>query len=115
MELMTQERIDSILARIKEVIGVLPYSQAYVSTLGGIQNASVMFTVGLDKRETWAYGYLENSRYIRFHASTEWNGFELEAFVNCKVPIKIRKCTVKNEEILIKKIQKIVADLLPLV
>lgn len=115
MELMTKERIKAIANSIKAIVEVLPYSQVYTSDLGGIQYASVMFTVGLDKRETWKYGYLENSRYIRFHASTERNGFELKAFVNCKVPIKIRKCTVKDEEILIKKIKKIVADLLPLV
>jgi hypothetical protein len=115
METMTLERINSLLERIKTIIGVMPYSQAYVSTLGGIHNASIMFTIGLDKKETWAYGYLENSRYIRFHASTEWNGFEVEAFVNSKTNIKIRKSTQKDDEALIKKIEKIVSELLPLV
>jgi len=115
MEAMTQERIDAILARVKTAISVMPYSKAYVSTLGGIKNAAIMFTVGLDKPETWAHGYLENSRYIRFHASTEWNGFELEAFVNAQTGLKIRKSTQKDEDALIKKIEKIIADLLPLV
>jgi len=115
MEAMTQERIDGILARIRTAISVMPYSKAYVSTLGGIRNAAVMFTIGLDKPETWTHGYLENSRYVRFHASTELNGFELEAFVNSGTGIKIRKSTQKDEEALIKKIEKIVADLLPLV
>jgi len=115
METMTAERIKLIADTIEAIVEVLPYSQVYTSDLGGIKNASVMFTIGLDKRETWAHGYLENSRYIRFHASTEWNGFELEAFVNSKINIKIRKCTVKDEELLYKKIKKIVADLLVLV
>jgi hypothetical protein len=115
MEAMTQERINSLLERVKSVIGVMPYSKAYVSTLGGILNAAIMFTIGLDKPETWAHGYLENSRYIRFHASTERNGFELEAFVNYKSGAKIRKSTQKDEDALIEKIEKIVSDLLPLV
>ena len=115
METMTQERIDAILARVKTAISIMPYSNAYVSTLGGIRNAAIMFTVGLDKPETWAHGYLENSRYIRFNASTEWNGFELKSFINCNSGAKIRKSTQKDENALIKKIEKIVADLLPLV
>jgi len=112
---MTSEKIKTIKDAIKSIIEVLPYSRAYTSELGGVKYAAVMFTVGLDKPESWPHGYLENSRYIRFHASTEANGFELEAFVNCQVPIKIRKCTVKDEEKLYIKIRKIVADLLPLV
>lgn len=115
MEVMTQERIDLICEKIKTIIGVMPYSNAYVSTLGGVKNASVMFTVGLDKRETWAHGYLENSRYVRFHASTQWNGFELEAFVNRKTNVKIRKSTQKDEEALYKKLEKIISDLLAVV
>jgi hypothetical protein len=115
MEAMTQERINSLLERIKTIIDVMPYSQAYVSTLGGIQRASIMFTIGLDKRETWAYGYLENSRYIRFHVNTVYNGFEVEAFVNTSKAIKIRKSTQKDDEALIKKVEKIVSELLPIV
>jgi hypothetical protein len=93
----------------------MPYSQAYVSTLGGIQRAAIMFTIGLDKPETWAHGYLENSRYINFRASTERNGFELKAFVNYKPSAKIRKSTQKDEGALIRKIEKVVTELLPLV
>ena len=45
----------------------VPYRHAYTSTLGGPERASVLLTVSLDPRETWANSILENSRHAKFH------------------------------------------------
>lgn len=49
-----------------------PYVNASISTLGGEDRASLMFTVSADPKETWKNGYLENSRYIK--GSIQHNG-----------------------------------------
>lgn len=46
-----------------------PFVKAYVSELGGSERASVMITIGLDPRESWRNGILENSRYAKLSYS----------------------------------------------
>jgi RNA-splicing ligase RtcB len=65
---------------VRKKIEHFPFSKTYVSTLGGESNASVMVTVGLDKKESWAHGIFENSRFVRYHITRRGEGVELECF-----------------------------------
>lgn len=56
-----------------------PIVNAQISTLGGAENATLMFTVGLDARETFANGIFENGRYIKGHID---KNNKVEVFVN---------------------------------
>jgi len=53
--------------KLREQFEHLPYTSFYVSTLGGDENASVLFTLSLDAKEEWANRILENSRHAKFH------------------------------------------------
>lgn len=44
-----------------------PFVRAKPSSLGGDDRVSILFTASLDKQEDWSNGYIENSRYARFH------------------------------------------------
>lgn len=52
-------------------LGEFPFVKGYVATLGGEHRASVLLTVSLDPRESWANGILENSQYGKFSLSYE--------------------------------------------
>lgn len=43
-----------------------PYARSSISTLGGVERASIMLTVSLDERNAWPYGILQNTRYANF-------------------------------------------------
>lgn len=45
----------------------VPWKRTDVSTLGGVENVSILVTVSLDKKETWHNGILQNSRWAMFH------------------------------------------------
>jgi len=53
--------------KLREQFEHLPYTSFYVSTLGGDENASVLFTMSLDAKDEWANRILENSRHAKFH------------------------------------------------
>jgi hypothetical protein len=76
----TLEIMNDLLERVKRSVSEFPHSWCYISTLGGEQNASILVTVGLDKKETWAHGIFENSRYVRYHISSNRKGIELDCF-----------------------------------
>ena len=67
------------------------YVNAYISTLGGRDNASIMIKISLDKPDTWTHGIFENSRTAYF--SLDLCG-TLENF-NGKIP-HIRQKNVKT-------------------
>lgn len=69
------------------------YKSIRISTLGGKENTSIMITLSLDKKENWAYGILENSRY--YHFSIEKNGV-VENFTSSYKLKRIRKKRVKS-------------------
>ena len=77
----TIELMRDLLDKIKvSMISRFPYTSVYISTLGGDSNASILVTIGLDKKETWANGIFENSRYIRYHIGRNFKGIEIECF-----------------------------------
>lgn len=45
--------------------GLVPQIRVDRDTLGGDVHASIMFLICFEARETWLYGILENSRYMR--------------------------------------------------
>lgn len=61
---------NALAAQIKEGVR-LPFVKAYVSTLGGPERASVMFTLSFDPRESWKNGILENSRYFKMRYGSD--------------------------------------------
>ena len=63
--LFNAETAQSVADRIKTEVKA-PFVNAYVSTLGGPENVSVMFTIGADPKESWTNGILQNSRYGMF-------------------------------------------------
>ena len=86
-----------------------PYVRVAVSTLGGVSRASVMIRVSLDKKEKWANGIFQNSRY--FQMSLDRNG-ELEQFsLHYKLPRKFRKAKAKSLGDAVVKINKYVGQI----
>lgn len=84
-----------------------PYVSASISTLGGKERVSILFTVAIDPRETWANGILENSRYMKF--DLENNGV-LEHFSgNFGNGIKFRKCRLKSIDDVINKLNDFIS------
>ncbi len=79
------------------------YKWLNISTLGGVENACIMLSLSLDKKEDWAYGIFHNSRYYQF--SIDRNG-TIENFT-CSNKVKpIRKKTVKSLDEAIEYINK---------
>ncbi len=98
----TIELMTDLLGKVNELVSKFPHSRAYISTLGGEKNASILITVGLDKRETWANGIFENSRYVRYHIDRNSKGVEIECFqfhIKNKEMKKFRKLTGTPEKV----------------
>ena len=106
----TLDIMNELKPKIYDIISQMPYSDIRISTLGGNENAAILFVIGLDKKETWKHGIFENSRYMRFHLDKNSKGFELECFTNSMRTIKFRKVTANQDKILIK-IQEFVKKL----
>lgn len=70
-----------------------PYISVQYSTLGGSENASIIITFSLDKRELWDNGILHNSRYAMFHLLSN---NKLELFSKQYTLPKFRACQVKS-------------------
>ena len=98
----TLDIMNDLMPKIKAIIQQMPYHNIYISTLGSDNYASIMFVIGLDKRETWKNGIFENSRYMRFSTTRNAKGIELECFTNSMKTIKFRKLTASPEKILLK-------------
>lgn len=81
-----------------------PYVNVYVSTLGGKERASIMFTVGMDSKDNWPNNILENSRYGKFHLGYD-GVLEMHSARYGKVS-KFRKTRVKSVKDVITKIDK---------
>jgi hypothetical protein len=54
------------------LLGVVPHFNVDRSDLGGAERASIMFLLCFEKRETWLYNIMENSRYMRI--MVDYNG-----------------------------------------
>ena len=106
----TIEVMTDLMPKIKAIIEQLPHHNIYISTLGGDDYASIMFVIGLDKRETWKNGIFENSRYMRFSTTRSTKGIVLECFTSSMRDIKFRKVIATPEKILVK-IQELVNQL----
>lgn len=87
---------------------IAPFVSAKLSTLGGIQKASIMLAVSLDKPDTWNYGIFENSRYFRM--SVEIDG-TLENISGSSRTVKFRKRKVKTLDEAIAKINAYIQEL----
>jgi hypothetical protein len=69
------------------------YKAITISTLGGIDNVSIIIHISLDKKETWQNGIFHNSRYYIIHIDK--NG-TVENFSCNYILKKMRKKTVKT-------------------
>lgn len=94
---------ESLKEKIKEGLSA-PWKQVQYSTLGGDERGSFLIAVSLDKKENWQNGYLENSRYARFHLS---NTGELENFSGSGMG-RFRKSRVKDVDSAIAKINSFI-------
>lgn len=96
--IFTQEHATKLQSSIKAEI-----VQVKLSTLGGVERASLMILVSLDARETWANGILENSRYACFSITSD---SKIELFSGGHKLAKFRKTKVKSIEDAAAKIQR---------
>lgn len=94
---------ESLKEKIKEGLSA-PWKQVQYSALGGDERGSFLIAVSLDKKENWQNGYLENSRYARFHLN---NTGELEHFSGSGMG-KFRKSRVKDVDAAIAKINSFI-------
>ena len=63
-----------------------PYVHSQVSTLGGVNRASIIIGISLDPKSKWANGIYQNSRYVMWSLGRDGT---LEQFqVSYKIPGK---------------------------
>ena len=79
------------------------YKKVRISILGGKENSALIVTVSLDKKNNWAYGILQNSRY--YHFDIDRNGI-VENFSGSYKVKKIRKKRVKSLKEAVEYINK---------
>jgi len=103
MQLFNYENAELVLNQLREGLNY-PYIHCYSSTLGGKENISILLTISEDKKETWSYNILENSRYRKIHIL---NNGEVENFSKRNSLKKMRKFTGKSIEHIIDKINKL--------
>ena len=92
-----------------ELIADAPYVRASRAAMG---DDTIMLLVSFEPKESWRYGYVENSNYFRM--SIEQDG-EMEVFTQSlhkgggsfehRLKVKFRKCFVKTEEQMILKLK----------
>jgi hypothetical protein len=104
-ETYTPEDVDVIVPKFQDSIQA-PFVKVYKSTLGGVQNTSILLTVSLDPKEAWSYGILENSRYFKMHYYQDGT---LELFSGGRGLTKFRKTRTKNPEDSLEKINKYIS------
>lgn len=78
-----------------------PFKNVNYSTFGGEEQVSILILVSLDPQSTWVNGYVENSKYTRFHLE---NDGSLEQFTLSQISTKFRKTKVKSVTDAITKI-----------
>lgn len=83
----------------------VPFIKIQKSTLGGKDKPSVLVTISLDPKESWANGIFENSRHMRFHVNLP---NVIEQFQLSKIKTKFRKTKAKNIDDVVKKIKEYV-------
>jgi len=93
-----------------KLVDKVPFVRVESGCLG---NRTIMLLVSFDKKETWSFGYVENTNYFRM--SIEDDGV-MEVFVQSihdrrrcvtyesRVKTKFRKCTVKSLDVVVEKI-----------
>jgi len=99
----TLEMMNNLLGEVRKLTSQFPHERTYISTLGGESNASILVTIGLDKKETWKNGIFENSRYVKYSIDRNRKGIELECFQFClndKTMKKFRRVTGTPEKII---------------
>lgn len=84
-----------------------PIISGNISTLGGVDTASLMLTIGLDARDTWNGGIFENSRYSRFRIDAKG----IEQFSKHYKTANFRKVSkLPTKEKIVEKLTKWIED-----
>ena len=81
------------------LINVVPHLNVDLSTLGGINHASIMITFSLDDKATWSNNILQNSRYAHVMIDSD---LKIENFSGSIKPL--RRATCKDLSHAISKI-----------
>ena len=95
LSLFNIETAPEVVETLKSSIKA-PFVKAYHSTLGGDKNVSILLTISLDPKDTWANNILENSNYGKYHISNDGT----VEYISGK--LKLRRKTVKDVDSLIK-------------
>jgi hypothetical protein len=97
--MLTQKDVEEIQEGLKSVF---PYVKTQLSTLGGIERASILVTLSFDSKETWANDILHNSRYAMFSIHSD---MKIEKFSGYQTP-KFRKANYKSNSDFITKLKE---------
>jgi len=90
------------VARFLQKNILAPYVNVGVSTLGGINRASAIIKVSLNRKEEWMHGILQNSKY--FMMNLERNGTLDQFAKSYEISKKFRKTKVKDMTDAVRKI-----------
>ena len=93
---LTQDDVEIVQ---KVLLPLVPYLKVNLSTLGGINHASIMITFSLDSRDTWINGIMQNSRYAHVMIDSD---LKIENFSGSVKPL--RRATCKDLQTAINKI-----------
>ena len=98
--------MEEVLSDIKMNLKV-PFVHGYITTFGDVNRPSLMLTISLDKKSTWGNGYLENSKYGKFHI--ENNGIMTMISGDYNLKPWMRKTRYKNKNEIVTKLNKYIS------
>jgi hypothetical protein len=81
-----------------------PFISCYASTLGSVENISILLCVSEQLKENWQNNILENSPYRKIHIS---NNGEVETICNGYGLNRMRKFKINNIDKLIEKLNNL--------
>ena len=82
-----------------------PFFRTNISTLGGINRASIMITLSLEPREEWTNGIKENSRHFNISIHNNSISYEVENTIAVR-GLKMRSFTTMDSEKVVSKLNK---------
>jgi len=113
--MITLEEVTGLRDKVEtELKARFPFFRTNISTLGGVDRASIMITFSLDARETWAGGIKENSRYFNVHIHNTRTSYEVENYISPR-GLKMRSFKTMNLDEVVVKLNRFYDKLTPLI
>ncbi len=101
--MLTQEDV----TKVRNILALtVPYSNVYLSTLGGVEKASIMIAISFNPKEQWSNSIFENSMHSKLAIDSDCSIKELTGWKT----LDFRKYNGKTLDKCIDKLIKWIED-----